>query len=214
MENSIPKIIKYNTTGAGYRAGEYVLPQNITQTIPYLNIFFFKGYILASALNYPPRLFNETSYAYIGSLNLSETFDRGEYLASRDVFVFLHRQTGKVGYFRLNTLPLVLPVYLQNDTIKPFGFMMKSTDEKYITVSMRISPYSLLIYRVSDWVLVSQPNLSSTSATQAWSTDGRYIMVFVYHSLYITVYDSLNNWTMIANVSIGYKNIRTCFQYD
>ena len=142
MENSIPKIIKYNTTGAGYRTGEYVLPQNITQTIPYLNFFFFKGYILASALNYPPRLFNETSYAYIGSLNLFATLAKGEYLASRDAFVFLDRTAGRVGYFQLNTLPLVSPVYLQDGTIDKFGFMMKSTDENYITLSMSFSPYN------------------------------------------------------------------------
>lgn len=50
--------------------------------------------------------------------------------------------------------------------------------------------------------------------TQAWSNSNRYLMVFIFNQSYVEVYDQESNWTLVRNVSIGYKNIRTNFYYN
>lgn len=170
---------------------------------------------MACANSYPPRLFNESTNSYIGSLSLNLTFGRGEYISSKNVF-FFGSNTGQVGYFSLDNFPdvTVSPVYLHNDSISNFVFLEKSYDENYVSVSFLLNS-SVLIYRVSDWQL--NKTLTAYSAgvyTQSWSSDSRYIMVFMYNENFVYVYDRDSSWALVKNQTIGHKNIRTNFYYE
>ena len=121
-QGTASKIVKWNTTSATNvsRIGEYLSPVNIPWAYGY--VYFFKGYILASAGSYKAQLFNETTFAYLGQFNVNLTFGRGEFLDSKNVFCF-GTSTGNVGYFTINTLPNITPVYLFNETLTNFVFM-------------------------------------------------------------------------------------------
>ncbi len=82
---------------------------------------------MACANNYPPRLFNESTFAYIGTLSINLVFGRGEYISSKNVF-FFGSSTGQVGYFTVDNNILINPaIYLHNDSYTNFVFLEKST---------------------------------------------------------------------------------------
>lgn len=87
------------------------------QNYTYSYIYFFKGYILACANLYPPRLFNQSTKHYIDTLSVNLTFGRGTYISSKDQF-FFGTNTGLTGYFSISNFPNpnVSPVYLHNST--------------------------------------------------------------------------------------------------
>ena len=82
------------------------------------------GYIVGclSSDNTPCRVFNQSSYAYLGTLSINLSFGRGEYLSSKNIFVF-GATTGQFGYFTVANLPNVTPVFIHNHTSTDFVFL-------------------------------------------------------------------------------------------
>ena len=77
-------------------------------------MYFVNGYLLASSLNNPVRVFNLTAFSFVSSFVFNETLTTGVLLQSKAVFVF-GTASGKLGYFSINALPNPTPTYLYND---------------------------------------------------------------------------------------------------
>ena len=134
-------------------------------------------------------------------------------MTSKNIFVFA-ATTGQFGYFTVENLPNVTPVYVYNLSYSDFAFLEKSHDETFISVSYKTNAM-VSIWRVSDWTLLKNITVGSAGVyTQAWSYDNQYLMVFIYSSVYVEIYDQYSNWTLVKNTSIGYKNIRTNYHYN
>lgn len=90
----------------------------------YYYTYFLNGYILGCLAydNMPCRVFNQSSYAYLGTLSINLSFGRGEYLPSKNIFVF-GATTGQFGYFTVTNLPNVTPVYVYNHSSVDFVFL-------------------------------------------------------------------------------------------
>ena len=178
VENGIVKIIKFNTTTSNvYRLGEYLLPANISQTTAYSYLNFFRGYILACLNNVPCRVFNDSSFQYIGSLNQTFPSFKGFFLESRSFFVFATRTNISMnsygfGYFEIDTLPNINPVYVHIAAAgNSFVCVDKSDAENYVSVAFS-SSFIIRIYRTSDFQNIA--NLTASSSfilKKIWSKD-------------------------------------------
>jgi hypothetical protein len=82
---------------------------------------------MASILSHKPHVFNSTTFAYMGEVNLNLTFVSGDFIQSKDVF-FFGTTTGNVGYFTLSNFPSITPVYLFNESSSNFAFVETSLD--------------------------------------------------------------------------------------
>ena len=177
VENGIVKIIKFNTTTSNvYRLGEYLLPANISQSFAYSYLNFFRGYILACRYNVPCRVFNDSSFQYIGSLNQTFISFNGFFLESRSLFVFATQMNNYsssfgFGYFQIDTLPNINPVYVNIASGNLFVCVDKSDAENYVSVAFSSSNV-IRIYRTSDFQNIA--NLKAASSLilkQIWSKD-------------------------------------------
>ena len=177
VENGIVKIIKFNTTTSNvYRLGEYLLPANVSQTTAYSYLNFFRGYILACLNNVPCRVFNDSSFKYIGSLNQTFRSFKGFFLESRSLFVLatstnISLNSFGFGYFKIDTLPNINPVYVTISGGNSFVCVDKSDAENYVSVAFSSSNI-IRIYRTSDFQNIA--NLTASSSLilkQIWSKD-------------------------------------------
>lgn len=76
-EGSVYKIINYNVTNSSNPviAGNYTY--SIGQTAYFSYVYFVNGYILASAYSNNVRVFNQSSYAFVGNLTTTDIIGRG-----------------------------------------------------------------------------------------------------------------------------------------
>jgi len=49
--------------------------------------------------------------------------------------------------------------------------------------------------------------------THSWSSDSRYLAIFMWTETFIYVYDRNTSWSLIKNQSVGYNNVRSAFYY-
>lgn len=90
----------------------------------YYYTFFMNGYIVGClpSDNTPCRVFNQSTYVYLGPLSINLSFGRGEYLKTKNIFVF-GATTGQFGYFTVANLPNVTPTYVYNLSSVDFVFL-------------------------------------------------------------------------------------------
>jgi WD40 repeat protein len=137
------------------------------------------GFVLANGMTQSTKVFNQSTYAFIGSLNTTDVIGRGAFISSLNIFVF-GTKTGQIGYFNVNSLPNVNISYL-TPSFSSFTFVRVSPDEAYFVTSS-VNSNLILFWNTSNWSLVAQMAANTAGVyDHAWSSDSRYCYSVLYN---------------------------------
>jgi len=97
-----------------------------SQTKIFSYVYFVNGYVIASGNLNKVRIFNESSYSYVGNLSTNDVIGRAQYLSKTGIFAY-GTSSGSFAYFNATNLPTVTVTYL-SPSYSDFVFMEASPD--------------------------------------------------------------------------------------